>query len=121
MQEIPAFMTEKTSHPPILSREELEAKIAEADALAEMKANLLATISHEIRTPMQTIYGLLELIDDEKPSARIAEMVSTAQTAVDYSKFWMMFWILPKWMPIRWSLIRLKFRYACSYADFWKL
>lgn len=70
-------MTEKTS----LSREELEAKIAEADALADMKANLLATISHEIRTPMQTIYGLLELIDDEKPSPRIAEMVSTAQTS----------------------------------------
>lgn len=64
-----------------LSREELEAKIAEADALADMKANLLATISHEIRTPMQTIYGILELIGDEKPSPRISEMVSTAQTA----------------------------------------
>ena len=74
-------MTEKKSQNPKLSREELEAKVAEADALAEMKANLLATISHEIRTPMQTIYGLLELIDDEKPSPRIHEMVGTAQTA----------------------------------------
>jgi len=81
MQEIPAIMTEKTSQASKLSRAELEAKVAEADALADMKANLLATISHEIRTPMQTIYGLLELIDDEKPSPRISEMVKTAQTA----------------------------------------
>lgn len=64
-----------------LSREELERKVAEADALAEMKSNFLATISHEIRTPMQTIYGLLELIGDEKPDAKILEMVKTAQTA----------------------------------------
>lgn len=70
-------MTEKTS----LTREELEAKVAEADALADMKSNLLATMSHEIRTPMQTIYGLLELIADEKPDVRVGEMVSTAQTA----------------------------------------
>ncbi|MGH1397939.1 MAG: response regulator [Alphaproteobacteria bacterium] len=64
-----------------LSREELEAKVAEADALAEMKSNFLATMSHEIRTPMQTIFGLLELINDEKPSERVAEMVGTAQGA----------------------------------------
>ena len=64
-----------------LSREELEAKVAEADALAEMKSNFLATMSHEIRTPMQTIFGLLELIADEKPSQNITEMVDTAQTA----------------------------------------
>ncbi len=64
-----------------LSRQELEAKVAEADAIAEMKSNFLATMSHEIRTPMQTIYGLLELIADEKPSARISEMVKTAQAA----------------------------------------
>lgn len=70
-------MSQKNS----LTREELEAKVEEADALAEMKSNLLATMSHEIRTPMQTIYGLLELIADEKPDARVSEMVSTAQTA----------------------------------------
>lgn len=64
-----------------LTREELEQKVAEADALAEMKSNFLATMSHEIRTPMQTIYGILELIADEKPDQRIAEMVQTAQTA----------------------------------------
>ena len=74
-------MSEKKSNNAELSRAELVAKVEEADALAEMKANLLATISHEIRTPMQTIYGILELIDDEKPSPRIAEMVRTAQTA----------------------------------------
>ena len=64
-----------------LSREELEQRVAEADALAEMKSNFLATMSHEIRTPMQTIYGILELIADEKPAENIAEMVRTAQTA----------------------------------------
>ncbi|MCB1720691.1 MAG: response regulator, partial [Alphaproteobacteria bacterium] len=40
-----------------------------------------ATMSHEIRTPMQAIFGLLELIGDEKPSENITEMVRTAQTA----------------------------------------
>ncbi|MCK5285039.1 MAG: response regulator [Alphaproteobacteria bacterium] len=59
----------------------LQLAVEEADALAEMKANFLATMSHEIRTPMQTIFGLLELIDDEKPSENIKEMVTTAQTA----------------------------------------
>lgn len=66
---------------PKLSREELEKKVEEADALAEIKSNFLATMSHEIRTPMQTIFGLLELIADEKPSERVTEMVGTAQTA----------------------------------------
>ena len=70
-------MSEKTH----LSREELEAKVAEADALAQSKANFLATMSHEIRTPMQTVYGILELIADEKPDAKIAEMIATAQNS----------------------------------------
>lgn len=59
--------------------EELRHAVAEADALAEQKANFLATMSHEIRTPMQSIYGLLELIADEKPDEKIAKMVETAQ------------------------------------------
>lgn len=70
-------MTSKTNN----QIEELQRKVEEADALAEMKSNFLATMSHEIRTPMQTIFGLLELIGDEKPSPKIAEMVSTAQGA----------------------------------------
>lgn len=61
--------------------EELIAAVEKADAIAEMKSNFLATMSHEIRTPMQTIYGLLELIADEKPDERIHSMVSTAQNA----------------------------------------
>ncbi len=60
---------------------ELLAAVEKADAMAEMKANFLATMSHEIRTPMQTIYGLLELMADEKPDAKIASMVGTAQGA----------------------------------------
>ncbi|MCC7304837.1 MAG: response regulator, partial [Alphaproteobacteria bacterium] len=61
--------------------EELAAAVEKADAMAEMKSNFLATMSHEIRTPMQTIYGLLELISDEKPDAKISSMVGTAQNA----------------------------------------
>jgi two-component system sensor histidine kinase/response regulator len=61
--------------------EELIAAVEKADAMAEMKSNFLATMSHEIRTPMQTIYGLLELIGDERPDERITTMVGTAQTA----------------------------------------
>ena len=60
---------------------ELEAKVAEADALAEMKSNFLATMSHEIRTPMQTIYGILELIDEEKPDKKISNLVDIARKA----------------------------------------
>lgn len=61
--------------------EERSAKKAarEADAMAEMKSNFLATMSHEIRTPLQSVYGLLELIAQEKPPATIREMVCTAQ------------------------------------------
>lgn len=63
------------------SLEDLQRKVEEADALAQMKSNFLATMSHEIRTPMQTIYSLLELIADEKPGGKIEGMVSTAQEA----------------------------------------
>ncbi len=59
----------------------LKAEVAEADAMAEMKSNFLATMSHEIRTPMQTIYGFLELIDEEKPGEKVESMVNTARTA----------------------------------------
>ena len=61
--------------------EQLIAAVEKADAMADMKSNFLATMSHEIRTPMQTIYGLLELIADERPGERIGDMVSTAQSA----------------------------------------
>ncbi len=71
----------KKPNPEDLSIAELQQKVAEADAVADMKSNFLATMSHEIRTPMQTIFGLLELISDEKPSDKISEMVGTAQTA----------------------------------------
>lgn len=53
--------------------------VADADALAESKSNFLATMSHEIRTPMQSIFGFLELINEEKPPMAIQTMVNTAQ------------------------------------------
>lgn len=69
------------SDPKTPSVEDLQKQIAEADALAQQKSNFLATMSHEIRTPMQSVYGLLELIEQEKPSANIAEMVGTAKNS----------------------------------------
>lgn len=59
----------------------LEKEVAEAAALADMKANFLATMSHEIRTPMQSVYGLLELIGEEKSEEKIKAMVSTAKAS----------------------------------------
>src|SRR5690606_15891064 len=52
-----------------------------SDALATQKSNFLATISHEIRTPMQSVYGLLELIEQEKPTPDILTMARTAKNS----------------------------------------
>lgn len=60
---------------------QLQAEVEKADAVAEMKSNFLATMSHEIRTPMQTIYGLLELIGEEKPPEDIQSKVDIAKNA----------------------------------------
>ena len=51
----------------------------EAERTMEMKSAFLANMSHEIRTPMQSVYGLLELIADEKLEKDAAEMVATAR------------------------------------------
>jgi two-component system sensor histidine kinase/response regulator len=63
------------------SEDKLIEAIAQADAMANMKSNFLATMSHEIRTPMQSVYGLLELIGEENPDARVMNMAKTAQNA----------------------------------------
>lgn len=63
------------------TEEKLIQQVQEADAAAEMKANFLATMSHEIRTPMQAVYGLLELIGEEKPEQKIRSMVDIAKTS----------------------------------------
>lgn len=61
--------------------EELQRNLAQADAMAQQKSNFLATMSHEIRTPMQSVYGLLELIEQEKPDSNIMNMVKTAKNS----------------------------------------
>lgn len=50
-----------------------------ADAAAEAKSAFLATMSHEIRTPMQSIFGMLELMTEEKPSDKLVEMINIAK------------------------------------------
>lgn len=61
--------------------EGLKQAAANADALSDQKSNFLATISHEIRTPMQSVYGLLEMIELEKPSPNILAMTQTARNS----------------------------------------
>ena len=63
------------------AEQRLETAVQQADAAAEMKSNFLATMSHEIRTPMQTIYGLLELMGDERPGEKVEEMIGIAQNS----------------------------------------
>lgn len=63
------------------AEENLKRAAAQADALSEQKSNFLATISHEIRTPMQSVYGLLEMIELERPSANILTMAQTARNS----------------------------------------
>jgi two-component system sensor histidine kinase/response regulator len=63
------------------AEDKLKAAALEADAAADQKSNFLATISHEIRTPMQSVYGLLELIEAEKPPADILTMTRTAKNS----------------------------------------
>ena len=71
-------MSDKKQQPTI---EELKNRLAEADALTQQKSNFLATMSHEIRTPMQSVYGLLELIEQENPDSNIMSMTRTAKNA----------------------------------------
>ena len=59
----------------------LEQALRKADASVEQKSNFLATMSHEIRTPMQSVYGLLELIEQENPAPNVMNMVSTAKNS----------------------------------------
>ncbi|MEM9468901.1 MAG: response regulator [Pseudomonadota bacterium] len=70
-------MTDQSKNKPTI--QELQKAVKQADALAEQKSNFLATMSHEIRTPMQSIYGLLELIEQEKPDSNILSMAQTAK------------------------------------------
>ncbi len=59
----------------------LQRAVSSADAASDQKSNFLATISHEIRTPMQSVYGLLEMIELEKPSPNILSMAQTARNS----------------------------------------
>ncbi len=72
-------MIDKDTQPQNDKIKKLEEKLAIADAATLQKSNFLATISHEIRTPMQSVYGLLELIGQEKPDPTIMNMVDTAR------------------------------------------
>lgn len=62
-------------------QQQLELALKKADASVEQKSNFLATMSHEIRTPMQSVYGLLELIEQEKPPQNVMTMAQTARNS----------------------------------------
>ncbi len=63
------------------AEESLKLAVSHADALTQQKSNFLATISHEIRTPMQSVYGLLEMIELDKPSPNVLSMAQTARAS----------------------------------------
>ena len=70
-------MTEKTPQ----TIEDLKRDLKIADDIAAQKSNFLATMSHEIRTPMQSIYGLLEIIEQSNPDSNILSMAQTAKNS----------------------------------------
>lgn len=74
-------MADKVEHCKDERIEELKQAVEEADALTEAKSNFLANMSHELRTPMQTIFGMLELMAEEKPEQKLAQMIETARGA----------------------------------------
>lgn len=49
----------------------------------EAKANFLANMSHEIRTPMNAIVGMIELLNQEKPSTTQQRYLNTLQNSSD--------------------------------------
>lgn len=63
------------------SLKNLKKQVAAADAANQMKSNFLATMSHEMRTPMQTVYGFLELIELERPTPNVQELVTVAKNS----------------------------------------
>jgi two-component system, sensor histidine kinase len=56
---------------------ELEEARARAEALAQSRADFLATMSHEIRTPMNGVLGLTELLCDADLDAEPAKLAQT--------------------------------------------
>ena len=61
---------------------DLKSMVFKARAEIQKKEHFLAMMSHEIRTPMQSIFGLLELISDEKGLSDDANnMLNTAKNS----------------------------------------
>lgn len=59
--------------------DDLRKEIEQVEDLSEKKSNFLATMSHEMRTPMQSVFGLLEMIEMEKPPADVLAMARIAK------------------------------------------
>ncbi|MBF0588498.1 MAG: hypothetical protein HQL53_05170, partial [Magnetococcales bacterium] len=66
-------------------QQRLESALSDAKAVAEAadraKSEFLATISHDIRTPMNTIFGMNDLLERTKLSAKQAKYLRVSQQA----------------------------------------
>ena len=64
--------------------QQLQVAIAEANKLAESRANFLSTMSHELRTPLNSVVGITELLLADKPEERQKENLNLLQfSAID--------------------------------------
>ena len=53
-----------------------------SENLASVKSTFLANMSHEIRTPLNGIYGILQLIENEKQSSKSTKLIERAMYSV---------------------------------------
>lgn len=78
--ELEKKIAEKT-HDLRLEKEQAVLLAEKADQANKMKSEFLSVMSHEIRTPMNGVLGMLELINDTKPTNEQQELLDIANNS----------------------------------------